>query len=102
MKIIRKYKIKKIYSGYAGIRTRTFYGDNFMQNRNIYEWPSRNHWQSQLSAVSPECAVLTERVHDCWCGAQWGLSYSDFAIAASNNSVNCSTIELFRAYLDTI
>ena len=59
-------------------------------------------WQYQLSAFSPERAVLKERVHDCWCGAQWGPSYSDFAIAASNNSVNCSTIESFRAYLDTI
>ena len=62
----------------------------------------RNLWQSELGAVSPECAVSKERVHGCWCGAQWGLSYSEFAIAASINSVNCSTIDFFRAYLDTI
>ena len=49
-------KFKKIpkHIGYAGGRTHDNYGVNFKQNRNIYECPSRNLWQYEFSAVSPE------------------------------------------------
>ena len=52
---MKKTKMKiKINLATAGFEPMTFYGVNFMQSRNIYEWPSRNLWQYEYSAVSPE------------------------------------------------